>query len=59
MSLRQPRDTFDYAPAMYTERSTLRWWLRMLRFKIKHGAKLRGTWAEAQWTRRIQKAMPK
>lgn len=47
-----------YAPALYTNRTVLRWYLRMLRFRFKHGATLRGAWWDAREIRRIQKGIP-
>jgi hypothetical protein len=47
-----------YAPAMYTNRTVLRWYARVLRARLKHGATSRGAWREARYIRRIQRGMP-
>jgi hypothetical protein len=49
----------SYAPAMYTKRTVVRWYVRILRARLKHGATFRGAWREARYIRRIQKAMPR
>lgn len=46
---------YGYAPALYTNRTVLRWYARVVRFRLKHGATLRGAWREARYIRCIQR----